>query len=100
MICLILFLYFFFISIVLVSLWDTAGQEDYDRLRPLSYSNSDVFLACFSLTNTTTLHNIEIKWIPELQKHVKNAPIILVGCKKDLRTDDAENCVSTKKGRK
>ena len=31
------------------SLWDTAGQESYDRLRPLSYPQSDVVLICFSI---------------------------------------------------
>ena len=32
-----------------LTLWDTAGQESYDKLRPLSYSNSDVVLICFSI---------------------------------------------------
>src|SRR3546814_2713726 len=38
---------------VSLSLWDTAGQEDYDRLRPLSYPQTDVFLICFSVISST-----------------------------------------------
>ena len=34
-----------------LGLWDTAGQEDYDRLRPLSYPQTDVFLICFSVVS-------------------------------------------------
>ena len=66
-------------------LWDTAGQEDYDRLRHLSYPNSDVFLLAFSLVSPTSLENVESKWYPELQHHGPNVPIILVGTKMDLR---------------
>mmetsp|Transcript_44555 Transcript_44555/g.93219 ORF Transcript_44555/g.93219 Transcript_44555/m.93219 type:complete len:180 (-) Transcript_44555:274-813(-) len=66
-------------------LWDTAGQEDYDRLRHLSYPNSDVFLLAFSLVSPTSLENVETKWYPELQHFGPNVPIILVGTKADLR---------------
>ncbi len=66
-------------------LWDTAGQEDYDRLRHLSYPNSDVFLLAFSLVSPTSLENVETKWFPELQHFGPNVPIILVGTKADLR---------------
>jgi Ras-related C3 botulinum toxin substrate 1 len=66
-------------------LWDTAGQEDYDRLRHLSYPNSDAFLLAFSLVSPTSLENVESKWYPELQHHGPNVPIILVGTKMDLR---------------
>ena len=34
-----------------IGLWDTSGREDYDRLRPLSYPQTDVFLICFSVVN-------------------------------------------------
>ena len=66
-------------------LWDTAGQEDFDRIRHLSYPNSDVFLLAFSLVSPTSLENVESKWYPELQHHGPNVPIILVGTKLDLR---------------
>ncbi|ROL49371.1 Ras-related C3 botulinum toxin substrate 3 [Anabarilius grahami] len=49
-----------------LGLWDTAGQEDYDRLRPLSYPQT---------------------WYPEVRHHCPNTPIILVGTKLDLRDD-------------
>jgi len=72
-----------------VGLWDTAGQEDYDRLRPLSYPQTDVFLVCFSVIGNTSYSNIKSKWIPEVRHHVPGAPILLVGTKIDLRSDAA-----------
>uniref|UniRef100_A0A8C5QRY9 small monomeric GTPase n=1 Tax=Leptobrachium leishanense TaxID=445787 RepID=A0A8C5QRY9_9ANUR len=72
---------------VTLGLWDTAGQEDYDRLRPLSYPQTDVFLICFSLVNPTSYENAEIKWAKEVKHHCPNTPIILVGTKLDLRDD-------------
>ncbi|CAN0429251.1 unnamed protein product, partial [Phaeothamnion confervicola] len=70
-----------------LGLWDTAGQEDYDRLRPLSYPQTDVFLVCFSVVDPTSFHNVKLKWIPELQHHAAGVLFILVGTKLDLRVD-------------
>uniref|UniRef100_A0A8C8ZC33 Ras homolog family member C n=1 Tax=Prolemur simus TaxID=1328070 RepID=A0A8C8ZC33_PROSS len=68
-----------------LALWDTAGQEDYDRLRPLSYPDTDVILMCFSIDSPDSLENIPEKWTPEVKHFCPNVPIILVGNKKDLR---------------
>ncbi|KAF5337697.1 hypothetical protein D9758_017344 [Tetrapyrgos nigripes] len=70
-----------------LALWDTAGQEDYDRLRPLSYPDSHVILICFAVDSPDSLDNVQEKWISEVMHFCAGLPIILVGCKKDLRRD-------------
>ncbi|XP_010529177.1 PREDICTED: rac-like GTP-binding protein ARAC2 [Tarenaya hassleriana] len=74
-------------STVNLGLWDTAGQEDYNRLRPLSYRGADVFLLAFSLISKASYENIYKKWIPELKHYAPNVPVVLVGTKLDLRED-------------
>lgn len=73
--------------IVELALWDTAGQEDYDRLRPLSYPDTNVVLICFSVDLPESLLNVQEKWIAEVLHFCHGVPIILVGCKVDLRED-------------
>ena len=70
-----------------LQLWDTAGQEDYKKLRPLSYPQTDVFILCFSLVSPTSLENVENMWVPEVKEHCPNTPYILVGMKSDLRDE-------------
>lgn len=70
-----------------LGLWDTAGQEDYDRLRPLSYPQTDIFLICFSVISRSSFENIESKWIPEIDRYCPNTNKILIGTKLDLRND-------------
>ena len=90
-----------------LGLWDTAGQDDYDRLRPLSYPETvrifrilscpddsdffqDVFLVCFSVTSHSSLHIAVSKYIPEVSHHCPDTPIILVGTNIELREDPVE----------
>ncbi|KAL8153206.1 hypothetical protein V2J09_010966 [Rumex salicifolius] len=72
-------------SIVNLGLWDTAGQEDYSRLRPLSYRGADIFVLAFSLISRASYENVFKKWMPELRRFAPTVPIILVGTKLDLR---------------
>lgn len=72
-----------------IEFWDTAGEEEYDRLRPLSYSNSNVFLICFSVANQHSFENVKKKWVTEVRHYCPDVPIILVATKCDLRDDTA-----------
>ncbi|CAF4089022.1 unnamed protein product [Adineta steineri] len=81
-----------------LGLFDTAGQEDYDRLRPLSYPQTDVFLVCFSVVSPSSFENVREKvrmidinssqkWVPEISHHCAKTPFLLVGTQIDLRED-------------
>lgn len=72
-----------------LGLFDTAGQEDYDRLRPLSYPQTDVFLVCFSVTSPASFENVREKWFPEVHHHCPGVPCLIVGTQIDLRDDPA-----------
>jgi len=76
-------------SSILLHLWDTAGQEDYDRLRPLSYPGADIVLLCFSTVTKASFESIREKWYPEVNHYVPDTPYVLVGTKLDLREENA-----------
>ncbi|KAG8958706.1 Rho GTPase [Tulasnella sp. 419] len=66
-----------------MSIWDTAGQEEFDRLRSLSYAETHVVMLCFSVDNPTSLENIEGKWVDEVLEYcpgVKVSAIITQRC--------------------
>lgn len=70
-----------------IQLWDTAGQEDYDNLRPLSYPQTNVFLVCFSVISPISFTNVRSKWLNEIKKACPDVPIVIAGTKIDLRED-------------
>lgn len=72
---------------VQLALWDTAGQEDYERLRPLAYSKAHVILIGFSVDSPDSFENVKAKWAEEARERCPGVPLILVGLKKDLRED-------------
>jgi Rho family protein len=100
-------------KLIELALWDTAGQEEYDRLRPLSYPESDVILIVFSIDFPTSLANVLDKvrpllhfhpcieltsfcpfapflnpqWYPEVSHFCPSTPLLLIATKTDLRSD-------------
>ncbi|KAM3716366.1 Rho-related GTP-binding protein RhoU [Dirofilaria immitis] len=70
-----------------LQLCDTAGKARFDSLRPFTYPDTDVFLLCFNVMLPSTLRSITDHWIPEINKTVPNAPVILVGTQSDLRAN-------------
>ncbi|XP_053393762.1 ras-related C3 botulinum toxin substrate 1-like [Mercenaria mercenaria] len=84
---------------ICLGLWDTAGQEDYDRLRPLAYPQTDVFFVCYSVESRSSFENISYKWMPEVHHHCPSVPLVLVACKIDLRgTSSRKDMVSYDEG--
>ena len=81
-------------TVINVQIWDTAGQEELENIRTLSYANTSVFLLCYSVVDKGSFENIEQVWLPELAQFVHNPTILLVGTKTDLR----DNPESLKRG--
>ncbi|KAI9354846.1 transforming protein RhoA [Zopfochytrium polystomum] len=77
-------------KLVLAGVYDLSLRDEFnDRLRPRSYAQTDVFILCFSVEGWDSFHHVQSKWEPEIRHHCGNTPIVLVGCKKDLRDDPA-----------
>ncbi len=70
-----------------LSLWDTAGQEEFDRLRSLSYDDTQAIMLCFSVDNKDSLENVSTKWVAEIAEHCAGVKIVLVALKCDLREE-------------
>ncbi|ESO82046.1 hypothetical protein LOTGIDRAFT_223513 [Lottia gigantea] len=78
-----------------ITIWDTSGDAGYDRVRPLSYSEADLVMVCFSVTDMESLENVVSKWLPEVREYCPKQPIMLVGCKTDLRNELKSKPVSS-----
>lgn len=81
-------------KLIELALWDTAGQEEYDRLRVLSYPEVNILLVCFAINSPASLDNVVDKWVPEVSHFCQDVPFILVGLKSDLRKN-ADNTGET-----
>ncbi|ROT41067.1 protein RHO3 [Sodiomyces alkalinus F11] len=84
-----------------LSLWDTAGQQEFDRLRSLSYDDTDVVMLCYSVDSRESLENVESKWLGEISENCPGVNVVLVALKCDLRessNDDDNNVVGAEEG--
>lgn len=90
---------------VSLALWDTAGQEDYDTIRPLSYKETDLVLLCYTIENKKKIPNISRKWLMEIKNYCPGSQFFLIGLKKDIRdtedpTVDKSLVITEEDGRK
>ncbi|OGM46413.1 GTP-binding protein RHO3 [Aspergillus bombycis] len=74
-----------------LSLWDTAGQEEFDRLRALSYEDTHVIMLCFSVDSPDSFENVATKWVEEITDNCPGVKMVLTALKCDLRKDEFEN---------
>ena len=74
-----------------LSIHDTQGcngHKDYhDRLRPLSYVGTDVFLICFAIHSRAMFQVVKTKWAPEIKHHCPDAKIFIIRTMDDLRQE-------------
>ena len=64
------------------AMWDTNSSSSYDRMRCLSYHNTNVFLITFSITFPPSLQNVETRWYPELRRYSPDVCVFLVASRK------------------
>jgi small GTP-binding protein len=74
-----------------LKIWDNSGAEDLEMLRTPTYKEANVFVVCFSLVNPTSLKNVRNKWVPEVRKHCRKTPLLLVGMQSDVRDKFLQN---------
>jgi len=79
-------------------LWDTAGQEGYERVRRMSYKNVQLVLCCYAIDNIASLENVQNVWSKEIQKFAPTSVQIIVGLKSDLRGTSKKVCLTTNQG--
>ncbi|CAL1261534.1 unnamed protein product [Larinioides sclopetarius] len=68
---------------VSLRLWDTFGDHEKDR--KFAYGRSDVVMLCFSISSPQSFKHCKTKWYSEIRQYCPEVPIVLVGCKNDLR---------------
>lgn len=83
-----------------LGLWDTAGNDTFQQIRPRSYQQADIVLICYSVANPNSLANVHNKWLPEVREYLPNVPVLVVATQTDLREMGAYrgNCTTSAEG--
>ncbi|KZT59396.1 hypothetical protein CALCODRAFT_493744 [Calocera cornea HHB12733] len=74
-------------KVIALDVCDTAHHDEFSRLRAMTYSDTNAVLICFGIDNPASLENVQEKWIPEVMHFCAGVPIIVLGCRNDLRND-------------
>lgn len=85
-----------------LGLWDTAGNDTFRGIRPMSYQQADVVLLCYSVANHTSFANVRHKWICEVREHLPQVPVLVVATQTDQREmgPHRANCLSSSEGKR
>ena len=70
-----------------LQMYDKEIDKDYDKIEPILFQGTDVFIFCFSLISPTSLLYIEGTLVHNIKKLCPNTPYILIGLKSDLRDE-------------
>ncbi|KAG8807600.1 hypothetical protein FRC17_004385, partial [Serendipita sp. 399] len=73
--------------LVELTIVDTPGQDDFGYYRAVTYQGVHAFIICFSIDYPDSLENTYGKWVHEIERNCAGAPILLVGCKSDMRNE-------------
>lgn len=85
-----------------LGLWDTAGNDTFKQIRPMSYQQADVVLICYSVANPNSLASIQHKWIGEVRANLPRVPVLVVATQTDLREmgPHRASCITAAEGKR
>jgi len=69
-----------------MSIWDTAGQKWYSRIREPAFEGAQGIILLCDLSRPETVVSIEEFWLDEIKKATGQLPVAIVGNKVDLIT--------------
>uniref|UniRef100_A0AAY5K4U4 Rho-related GTP-binding protein RhoH n=1 Tax=Esox lucius TaxID=8010 RepID=A0AAY5K4U4_ESOLU len=85
-----------------LGLWDTAGNDMFRQIRPMSYQQADVILVCYSVANHASFASVRQKWIGEIRENLPRVPVLVVATQTDQREAGSHrsSCLSAAEGKR